>query len=755
MLTLFDDERLRSTCHEAEKLAADPSHYAYSWREQLAAFLTWVRDAGPEQRASLDFQKKLWNDNPVTGTGMGSVRVDDALANRDFRAFVAEIGALQLPDEPTARQARLEKVHKDLLQRVSEYSGRKPRLKILRLLAAFFPGDFTSVASGAQLRALHDALIRDKRGSAVALNLRITSRISEVLGEPGRDVESLARRMTLPWLVYDLATVDDDDALFAVDEGSAGSIRLKPLPALRRKKGLTAVGRAFPALLDALGEVDGGISRDDFIEYRRAQAPGSKTSSHAMFINILRSEFGVIRQEGSLYRLTPIGEEVLETADPDPMAEYVLTRILGVDHLIHYLRVHGPTERKELLSTIQAVNPGWSTSFMPSAIIGWLRSFDVVEKTPEGEALTERGRTWAELIDWVPESLEPVPSDDLDVEEEAEVEAIATPGMLEIPALQTIERAITEAGVVLESGVVRDLHAGLNLNPRRHFAVLAGLSGTGKSLLARKYGEALVGGPDAAKTRVEVVPVQPGWYDPGALLGYPNPVKPDEYVRTPFLNFVLRAVQEPTRPHVVILDEMNLSHPEQYMAPLLSAMEGDERSKLKLHAEGTELDGVAERIPYPANLFIIGTINMDETTHGLSDKVLDRAFVLEFWRIDLDAYPHWETCGLDASGVARVRGALGRLLTVLEPGRLHFGWRVVDDVLGFLRHAGDVTDATLDAVVYAKVLPKLRGEDTERFRTALQATGEVLRDEKLPRCAAKLGELQHDLETTGSARFWR
>ena len=151
------------------------------------------------------------------------------------------------------------------------------------------------------------------------------------------------------------------------------------------------------------------------------------------------------------------------------------------------------------------------------------------------------------------------------------------------------------------------------------------------------------------------------------------------------------------------------------MAPLLSAMEGDERSKLKLHAEGTELDGVAERIPYPANLFIIGTINMDETTHGLSDKVLDRAFVLEFWRIDLDAYPHWETCGLDASGVARVRGALGRLLTVLEPGRLHFGWRVVDDVLGFLRHAGDVTDATLDAVVYAKVLPKLRGEAPSAF----------------------------------------
>ena len=62
---------------------------------------------------------------------------------------------------------------------------------------------------------------------------------------------------------------------------------------------------------------------------------------------------------------------------------------------------------------------------------------------------------------------------------------------------------------------------------------------------------------------------------------------------------------------------------------------------IPLHGEGKTIDGVPERLRYPPNLVLIGTVNMDETTHALSDKVLDRAFTLEFWDIDLDDYPGW------------------------------------------------------------------------------------------------------------------
>ena len=134
-----------------------------------------------------------------------------------------------------------------------------------------------------------------------------------------------------------------------------------------------------------------------------------------------------------------------------------------------------------------------------------------------------------------------------------------------------------------------------------------------------------------------MVPVQPGWHDPTPLLGCLNPLRGDSYLRTAFLDFLIRAAEAPEQAFTVVLDEMNLSHPEQYLAPLLSAMETG--NPLDLHSEPEPVDEVPARLPYPRNLVLIGTVNMDETTHGLSDKVLDRALALlvetgsaRFWR---------------------------------------------------------------------------------------------------------------------------
>jgi 5-methylcytosine-specific restriction protein B len=203
---------------------------------------------------------------------------------------------------------------------------------------------------------------------------------------------------------------------------------------------------------------------------------------------------------------------------------------------------------------------------------------------------------------------------------------------------------------------------------------------------------------------------------------------------------------------------MNLSRPEQYLAPLLSAMEtGD---AVDLHSEGDVHDGVVRRIPYPSNLVIIGTVNMDETTHGLSDKVLDRAHTLEFWDIDITEYECWDKTKLEQADNDRLRAVLGELMAALQPARLHFGWRVIDDVVDFLarnhEHGGQMEfAAAIDAIVYAKIVPKLRGDDSPRFRLALAETKKVAERHQLRRCLTKLAELEHDLATTGSARFWR
>jgi 5-methylcytosine-specific restriction enzyme B len=156
---------------------------------------------------------------------------------------------------------------------------------------------------------------------------------------------------------------------------------------------------------------------------------------------------------------------------------------------------------------------------------------------------------------------------------------------------------------------------------------------------------------------------------------------------------------------------------------------------------------------------LIGTVNMDETTHGLSDKVLDRASVIEFWDIDVNGFPGWKTTGLDATSVALVREVLCTLVKTLRPVRLHFGWRTIGDVIGYVEAAtgGGAFDAhaALDHAIYSKILPKLRGEDTPRLRAAFDDVENTLRARNLTESANKVSELATDLRHLGTARFWR
>ncbi len=358
------------------------------------------------------------------------------------------------------------------------------------------------------------------------------------------------------------------------------------------------------------------------------------------------------------------------------------------------------------------------------------------------------------LVDLVKNQKKMQPSDDTRPQEvNAEEEENST--SIRVPKFSEINEQLEKAGH-FPLDLCRQLHLGLWANDRRHFAILTGISGSGKTLLARKYAEALTG--TEKPPRVCVVPVQPGWTDPSFLLGYPNPLKGDSYEQTSFLELLLSAKDKPGLPHVAILDEMNLSHPEQYLAPVLSAMEtGD---ALELHGREDNFDGVPRSIPYPSNLVLLGTVNMDETTMGLSDKVLDRAFTLEFWDIDVDAWPGWNSPGLSEDRAGQVKAVLKELMTALKPARLHFGYRVIDEVLAFLKqHEQQTSDwdftKALDGVIYAKVLPKLRGDDSPRIQKSFDECKNVLDKHKLKRCTKKVEELIADLESTGSARFWR
>lgn len=266
--------------------------------------------------------------------------------------------------------------------------------------------------------------------------------------------------------------------------------------------------------------------------------------------------------------------------------------------------------------------------------------------------------------------------------------------------------------------------------------------------------------PNKSSNNTLFISVRPDWRDGKSLLGYYNPLT-GSYVWTDFLRFLLRARQDYTQNRTtasawfVILDEMNLARVEYYFSDLLSVLEsgrdeaGWTREPLRLeYPDSAKGDLPESEIHLPPNLYIIGTVNVDETTHAFSPKVLDRAFTLELTEADFGQY-NLEVLNLsdelsieerqallqvfsnqrrfaviDKSVIAsylqshpEVRQQLQRLNYLLRPYDLHFGYRVFDEIIAFLDAAEssqvfaefDDQESSFDAAVLMKVLPKFHG----------------------------------------------
>ncbi|MCX6365343.1 MAG: hypothetical protein NTX57_01385 [Armatimonadetes bacterium] len=229
------------------------------------------------------------------------------------------------------------------------------------------------------------------------------------------------------------------------------------------------------------------------------------------------------------------------------------------------------------------------------------------------------------------------------------------------------------------------------------------------------------------------------------ILGYPNGLKPGEYIAKPALELILHAKDHPDTPHFLILDEMNLSHVERYFADILSAIESG--APIPLHRETTMTAGelnVPPSVVLPENLFIIGTVNVDETTYMFSPKVLDRANVIEFRmaQSELTAFlsapkaPNLDALnGLgEGYGTAFVAVAKNKDITVpadvqekfaaelallfglLQKHNAEFGYRVAYEAARFMHFYKELSGApddwfndAMDAVIVQKLLPKLHG----------------------------------------------
>lgn len=182
---------------------------------------------------------------------------------------------------------------------------------------------------------------------------------------------------------------------------------------------------------------------------------------------------------------------------------------------------------------------------------------------------------------------------------------------------------LINAGLLFQEKLTTRFISSLITKP---FVILSGLSGSGKTKLAQAFAQWI----SQDESQYCIVPVGADWTNREPLLGYPNALKPDVYIKPDngALDLIIQANKHPELPHFLILDEMNLSHVERYFADFLSVMES--KGEISLFAEGTVNNGVPAKLALPSNLFIIGTVNIDETTYMFSPKVLDRANAIEF-----------------------------------------------------------------------------------------------------------------------------
>lgn len=360
------------------------------------------------------------------------------------------------------------------------------------------------------------------------------------------------------------------------------------------------------------------------------------------------------------------------------------------------------------------------------------------------------------------------------------------------------------------------------------FLLLAGISGTGKSRIVKQM--AFESCPDIPALRsdktapgnYELIEVKPNWHDSSELLGYESEIGGPHYVVTPFVRFLVKAMRYPDVPFFVCMDEMNLAPVEQYFAEFLSVLESrkllsdgtitseplikaDIFSKYadQLHRDLDITDTETYKTVYdrlkndglrlPSNLIVVGTVNMDETTHQFSRKVIDRAMTIEMNIEDAETpfknffeggdalhyYDNPQPKELFLPKVVQASEALSILsaedasyLKENVPGLLHslnsalngtpfkIAYRVQNELILYFfslreENPDEAAEALLaqamDAILMMKVLPRIEG-DEDLLDKPLKALAQFT--ENYPQASRKIAEMQERLPQAHFTCFW-
>jgi len=362
----------------------------------------------------------------------------------------------------------------------------------------------------------------------------------------------------------------------------------------------------------------------------------------------------------------------------------------------------------------------------------------------------------------------------------------ANMGLTVKETIQSIKKYIDSKGFTYENGLLENLYLSLKSKP---FVILAGTSGTGKTKLVKLFADAI--GAESL-----IVSVRPDWSDSSDLFGHTD--LNGNFIDGPVCKAFEAAFTSPKKPVLLCLDEMNLSRVEYYLSDFLSIIETRERK------EGCVITNPIAQYKggIPDNLYLIGTVNMDETTFPFSKKVLDRANTIEFNYVDLlpqaghiteecsamdlpNSFLHTDylilnDCMDDEEFVRKVCTELQSLNHILVKANAHVGFRVRDEIVFYMlnnKNSGELLsyEQAMDNEILQKILPRIQGSSAaiktlliELYQFCMgndsgidSETGNAGEDMKskassarYPLSAQKLGYMMTRYEDDGFTSYW-
>lgn len=380
-----------------------------------------------------------------------------------------------------------------------------------------------------------------------------------------------------------------------------------------------------------------------------------------------------------------------------------------------------------------------------------------------------------------------------------------------VEVINGIKAYINTMGFYYPPHLIENFYLSLKTKP---FVILAGVSGTGKTKLIKLFAEAV--GATTDNGQFTLIPVRPDWSDPSDLIGYSDlsgKFRPGQVTKV-----LLKASRNRSRPYFICLDEMNLARVEHYFSDILSILETQKWEDESIVTdpviqEDSLMQGEDQRtygnLSIPENVYLIGTVNMDETTHPFSKKVLDRANTIEFNDIYLAQFPDEEP-GMELSSaptpnqflrsdylqlvdafnadtkalITKTTHSLVQINNILEEIHAHVGFRIRDAVCFYMlynqRFSLCSEEEAFDRQLLQKILPRIQGSSVSIKKVLLKLLKEcvvatfaendyledlgslfegtklnrMISEAKYPLSARKIASMLRRLEEDGFTSYW-